>query len=120
MRHRRTRTASRPIWGLFLLIAGVALLAANLGWIDGRSVWSYWPFLLMALGGVKLLFARQEGCGNGLWLMLAGIYGWLSIWSVWGLTWGTAWPIFIIAAGLEMLARPWMRPRPEGGEGHVG
>lgn len=120
MRQVRDRNASRAVWGLFLLLVGGALLAANLGWIDGQHVWSYWPFLLMALGGVKLLFARQEGCGNGLWLLLAGVYGWLSIWNVWGLTWGTAWPIFIIAAGLEMLARPLMRPRHEGSDGHVG
>ncbi len=119
MDETRERSVGRLVWGLFLAVLGGALLAANLGWIEGQRIWSYWPFLLIALGTVKLLFQRGEGCGNGLWLILAGVYGWISIWNVWGLSWGTAWPIFIIAAGLEILAKPFMRPRRKQGDSHV-
>ena len=26
---------------------------------------------------------------------------------MWGLSWGTAWPIFVIAGGLSMVLEPW-------------
>ena len=120
--------ANRLIWGIFFIAIGGLLLAANLGWVSPRGIWSYWPFLLMAMGSAKLLFGGDaESAGNGFWLVLAGLYGWISIWHVWGLHWGTAWPIFVIAGGLSLLIRPayfgcgWRgRSRGNGGSGDGG
>ena len=99
--------ANQLIWGFFFIAIGGLLLAANLGWMSPRGIWSYWPFLLMAMGSAKLLFGgNAESAGNGFWLVLAGLYGWISIWNIWGLHWGTAWPIFVIAGGLSLLFKP--------------
>lgn len=98
-------TVNRLIWGLFLIAIGGMLLAANLGWEVPRGVWNYWPFLLIAMGGAKMLFGSADE-GGGFWLILAGLYGWISIWNVGGLTWGTAWPIFVIAGGLSVILKP--------------
>lgn len=98
---------NRLIWGFFLIAIGAMLLAANVGWIVPRGVWNYWPFLLIAMGAAKMLFGSDgESAGGGFWILLAGLYGWISIWNVWGLEWGTAWPIFVIAGGLSVLLKP--------------
>lgn len=98
---------NRLIWGLFLIAIGGMLLAANLGVDLPHRVWNYWPFLLIAMGAARMLFVRdRESAGDGFWLVLGGLYGWISIWNVGGLTWGTAWPIFVIAGGLSVLLRP--------------
>lgn len=96
---------NRLIWGLFLIVIGATLLAVNLGWELPHGAWNYWPFLLIAMGSAKMLFGGRDG-GGGLWLILAGLYGWISIWNVGGLTWGTAWPIFVIAGGLSVILKP--------------
>ena len=103
----RSEIASRLIWGFFLIALGAMLLAVNLGLDVPKSVWNYWPFLLLAMGAARMLFAGDsESRGGGFWLILAGLYGWISIWNLWGLTWGTAWPIFVIAGGISVLLKP--------------
>lgn len=98
---------NRLIWGLFLIVIGATLLAVNLGWDLPHGAWNYWPFLLIAMGIAKMLFSdEREGRGSGFWLVLGGLYGWISIWHVWGLSWGTAWPIFVIAGGLSLILKP--------------
>jgi hypothetical protein len=125
----RMETVNRLIWGIFLIALGAMLLAVNLGWEGARGLWNYWPFLLIALGVAKMLFGRDRE-GGGFWLILAGLYGWISIWNVGGLTWGTAWPIFVIAGGLSVILKPALcrgdagrRPGESGGArgvDHVG
>ena len=102
-------TVNRLIWGLFLIAIGGLLLAVNLGIDVPRGVWNYWPFPVIAMG-VARMFLGSAGaiCSDGIWLLLGGLYGWISIWHIWGLSWGTAWPIFVIAGGLSVLLRPWI------------
>jgi hypothetical protein len=100
-------TVNRLIWGLFLVAIGGLLLAANLGVNLPHRVWNYWPFLLITLGVARMLLVRDhDSPGDGFWMLLAGLYGWISIWQIGGLTWGTAWPIFVIAGGLSVLLKP--------------
>ncbi len=116
-----TEMVNRLIWGLFLIAIGAMLLAVNLGWEVPRGVWNYWPFLLIAMGTAKMLFGRANGGGGGFWLILAGLYGWISIWNVGGLTWGTAWPIFVIAGGLSVILKPvFCRGGRAAGDGRSG
>jgi len=112
-------TVNRGIWGFFLIAVGAMLLAVNLGVDLPHRVWNYWPFLLIAMGTAKLALGARDGCGDGFWLLLGGLYGWISIWHVWGLTWGTAWPIFVIAGGLSVLLKPTFarRHQPDGRDG---
>lgn len=109
-------TVNRLIWGFFLIAVGAMLLAVNLGVELPHRVWNYWPFLLIAMGAAKMIFAREEAFGDGLWLVLAGLYGWISIWHVWGLSWTTAWPIFVIAGGISVLLRPVVDRKGRGGD----
>jgi hypothetical protein len=113
----RDGALGRLVLGSYLILIGVLVFAANVGFDLPRGVWSYWPFLLIAGGGVKMFFGRGRAFGEGVWLLLAGLYCWVSVWNLWGLNWGTAWPIFLIAGGLSMVLAPWFRRPGDGGDG---
>ena len=97
-------TAGRLVFGLFLLAIGGMLLAGNLGFDLPHGVWNYWPFLLLAMGGVKLLWpGNADERRSGYWLVVVGLYGWINVWHLFGLDWGRSWPIFVIASGLGIV-----------------
>lgn len=105
----RNSTIGRTILGLYLILIGGLLFTSNLGFEIPRGIWSYWPFLLIAGGGAKLAFGGdRDSWGEGFWLMLSGLYCWISVWNLWGLSWGTAWPIFVVAGGLSMVLDNWL------------
>jgi hypothetical protein len=129
MSRQRNEFGGRLVWGFFLIALGAMLLAANLGVIELREVFQFWPFLLMAMGITQMFLSEDsEKAGGGFWLLLAGLYGWISIWHVLGLSWHTAWPIFVIAGGVSLLFKPVCSRRrdrvepgaSQGGAEHVG
>lgn len=68
--HRdRRRTGSRLVFGAILMVVGGLLIADNLGLGVPRDVWSYWPFLLIALGAARLALEEERGAapGTGCW-----------------------------------------------------
>ncbi|HWC64883.1 MAG TPA: hypothetical protein VG777_02290, partial [Thermoanaerobaculia bacterium] len=75
------------------------------------------PLLLIAIG-VFRLFGGARGRFSGYWFIVAGVYGAIGEWNLFGLTWSDAWPIFVIAAGLGILLRP--RFTPERGPSRRG
>jgi len=107
MRETRERgwgSAGRLVIGIYLLGIGALLLASQLGHDIPGELWSYWPFLLVGLGVVKLLWPENaEERSGGLWMLAAGVYAWISLWRLFGLDWGSAWPIFLLAAGASIL-----------------
>ena len=99
---RRSRTHFTV--GVVLLVAGVFILASNLGFVFPSDWWSFWPWLLIGLGAAQFAWpgGLRERLG-GYWLLVAGIYGAVSEHQFLGLTYGNAWPIFIIAVGLRVI-----------------
>lgn len=94
----------RLLWGILLLVAGALALAVNLGLNIPRAWWNYWPALLILLGSVQLVWpgGPRERL-SGYWLLVVGIYGWISVFELFGLHWGTAWPILLVAVGLRIV-----------------
>ena len=76
----RNKAVGRVVLGLYLILIGGLIFAANLGFEVQPAVWNYWPFLLIAGGGAKMLFGDREALSDGFWLLLAGLYCWVSVW----------------------------------------
>ena len=98
------RFGSHLLVGAFLILAGGALLLDNTGIVDIGPMWRFWPLILVGVGIAKMWNAasRREQ-GNGLWLLLLGL--WFGVWTlnIGGLTFGDIWPALFIALGASML-----------------
>lgn len=101
---RPPRHRSPLLTGVLLIAAGLALMLINLGFGIPRLVWDYWPFALMALGLAGLILpSRHLTRSGGAWLLALGAYCQISIVGLFGLSWSSAWPIFIIAMGVSTI-----------------
>jgi hypothetical protein len=90
--------------GMVLIVIGVLLLALNLGWGVPLALWYYWPMFLIAPGIVGLISpSRHLTRSGGLWLVASGIYCQLAVTDWMGLGWFSAWPVFVIAYGVDIL-----------------
>ena len=102
----RRPNRSRLVVGLLLLLLGALLLAGNLGYGLPEGWWQYAPVLLIAFGlwGVVAPSHHMDRHG-GIWLIASGLYCLIGIFDLWGLDWSSAWPVFVIAAGLGFIVR---------------
>lgn len=100
----RSRSAARFFFGAMLLCFGALLLADNLGLDVPIRLWNFWPLVVIGLGLVKLLWpGDRDDRSGGFWTLIAGLYCAISVWRLFGLHWGTAWPIFLVATGLQIV-----------------
>ncbi|MFC4309967.1 hypothetical protein ACFPN2_12825 [Steroidobacter flavus] len=100
---RRPRR-SRLVVGIFLLVLGGLLLAVNLGYGLPAGWWQWLPWALVVIGAVGLVVpTRHMDRVGGVWMVATGVYFLASIHNWWGLGWGGAWPVFVIAAGLGFI-----------------
>lgn len=122
MKEQGWGSPGRLVIGIYLIVIGGLVLASNFGYDIPGELWSYWPFLLIGLGTVKLLWpAGPDERGGGFWLLVAGIYCWVSMWRAFGLHWRTAWPIFLVAGGIAIVFRGFCAKQvPAGSDGRVG
>lgn len=98
MRDRSQHGSGRIVWGVFLIVVGVAFLLDRLHFSDfGYLVESYWPMILVAIGLGRLLTPGMRH--RGLWLI--GIGGWLQVSNLgmWGFGWSNSWPILLVVVG---------------------
>ncbi|MBI5647189.1 MAG: hypothetical protein HY962_09690 [Ignavibacteriae bacterium] len=96
----------KVLTGVLIMAAGVLLLLSNFRLLDIGSVWSYWPLIIVAVGLDKLVTAaNSKQRGEGVWLTFVG--GWLlvSVQHIFGLTFGTSWPILLVGFGIGMVWR---------------
>jgi hypothetical protein len=115
-RMRQHRRGAPAFLGVLLVSLGVLFLLDNLGLIEVRTlIRTYWPLLLVAWGAARLLFGRgSEQLLGGFAIVGGGILlgnqllGWgLGIWQL-------LWPLFLIVAGIHILAHPrWPHRRPD-------
>jgi LiaF transmembrane domain len=108
---------SSLVLGIILLGLGAVMLAINLGYGLPLGWWQYFPIPLIALGLLGLIApTRHLDRPGGIWLLATGIYCVIGVFGLFGLGWGGAWPIFVIAAGLGFIFRRYPGP---GGEPHA-
>jgi hypothetical protein len=101
---RPPRLRSNLAFGVILLLVGSIILASNLGIAIPYDWWSFWPWLLIVLGAMQMALPDRLTNGRGgFWMLVAGIYGAVSMHGFFGLHWSNAWPIFIIALGVRVI-----------------
>ena len=102
----------KVLTGLLIMAAGVLLLLSNFRLLEIGPVWSYWPLIIVAVGLDKVVTAANaKQRGEGVWLTFIG--GWLlvSVQNIFGLTFGTSWPILLVGFGIGMVWRAFEKSR---------
>jgi hypothetical protein len=107
MEHRRNSWYNgEVILGIALLVLGILFFMDNAEIIDMGPVWNYWPFVLVALGAGK--FLNADGTKQrieGAWLAFIGLWLFVSMNHVLGLSFSNSWPLLVIAWGVTILWR---------------
>jgi hypothetical protein len=111
-KERETRSG-RLVLGGVLLVIGAVLLAAELGFEVPIRLWNWWPIVPLALGVSRLLFSTDPERRRGAyWLIVVGVWGGICVLGLFGLDWGSSWPIWLIAVGLRVVLDGVAGPRP--------
>lgn len=58
-------------------------------------------------GDFRLLVRQRRSSGAGLWLIGIGVWMLISQNHLWGFTFHTSWPLFIVFMGVMMVYRGW-------------
>jgi len=91
---------------IILIAVGVLLFLDNLNIFPFANFRAYWPMAIAVYGAVLLSRARNASCTVWYWTMIAvGILLTLGNLGILNITFGSLWPIFLIAAGANMLVR---------------
>jgi hypothetical protein len=104
---RCPRHRSPLLMGITLILVGALLLLINLGFGVPPGLWRYWPLAPIALGVVGIVApTRHLRRSGGIWMLASGLYCQIGTLHLFDLGWSSAWPIFIIAAGLSVIVDP--------------
>jgi predicted membrane protein len=106
MENNSNRASSQVVLGLLVVVMGVLFLLDNLDILNVRHAIGFWP-LVFLVAGCAALFGNGPRSGNYLGgvlvaigiLMIVGRMGFLTI------SWGTLWPLVMIALGGLVLYR---------------
>ena len=107
-RHERHQhsPAAKMMFGSIVILVGLAFLLNNMGIVDFRDIWRYWPVLIIVYG-VSRIFACKA-VTSLIWggaVALIGILLLLDNLDIIFFRFDYIWPLIIIAFGLSLLAR---------------
>jgi hypothetical protein len=78
--------------------------------VVGMLVAAWWPFLLIALGAIRLVSPEPSGSHggrhrgrSGAWLIVVGLWGLVNEAHLFGFDYGSSWPLLVIAVGAMMV-----------------
>jgi predicted membrane protein len=87
--------------GAILILIGTLVLLDHMNVIHGERIWKYWPVLLIIVGIAKIVNEGKRV--GGVVLTLLGAFLLAEHLGYTTLTWGTVWPVILIAAGMAMI-----------------
>lgn len=99
----RATSPGTLVAGIVLIVFGVLFLLDRADVTDfGDVVRRYWPMFVIGSGVMKI--SRGE-IWNGLWLLAVGSWLQLVTLHLFGLTYGSSWPLLLIVLGGGMMLR---------------
>lgn len=101
----RPTDPARLLVGLLLIAGGILLLARALELIAFLpSLWKLWPVVLIGIGVLRVLWPSVKGGRiQGLWLLMAGAWGTINVWNLFGFTWSSSWPLLLVGVGIILV-----------------
>ena len=106
---RRHFSVQDAVTGSLLIAFGTILLLQQMDMISLRdlglhSIWQLWPFILVFIGIGKLADAPSlYHIGKGIWWVFLGLWLYVSINHLFGLSFSETWPAILIAWGVSMM-----------------
>ena|SRR5512134_672905 len=104
-------TMKQLMAGLVLILVGIALMVDRITILDVEGGW--WPFILLTIGAVKFFAPSASGSGSrrpGAWLLFIGVWGLVNEFHLFGLDYGTSWPLMIVGVGVMIVWRAFEGP----------
>ena len=100
------------MWGMVLIAVGVIFLLDRMEIVDLRSLWHYWPLLIVAAGINQTIgYPSAREFSNGLWTVFIGLWLFAVFEGYFGLTFRNSWPLFLLMWGVQMLLAPVVQRR---------
>lgn len=100
------------MWGLVLIAVGLICLLDRMDLVDLRSLWHYWPLLIVAAGISQTIgYPRAKEFTNGLWTVFIGLWLFAVLENILGLSFRNSWPLFLLMWGLQMVLAPVIQRR---------
>jgi predicted membrane protein len=100
----RMRRSSRPpgmAAGLILIAVGTLFLLGHMGLVNTGRLWKFWPLIIVVVGLVK--FFKERSQVGGAITIVIGVLLQLNQLGYLQLSWGSVWPLILIAAGIAMI-----------------
>ena len=103
MRERMQRSSRPPgmAAGLILIAVGTLFLLGHMGLVDTGRLWKFWPLIIVVVGLVK--FFKERSQVGGAITIVIGVLLQLNQLGYLQLSWGSVWPLILIAAGIAMI-----------------
>ncbi len=99
---RKRDPRGQVTFGLFLIVAGAAMVLDHLGIVQIGSISSWWPFLVMAIGVGKILTPEPgRDVPEGAMFILLAVWFLGCVHHWYGLTWRNSWPLVFVALGTK-------------------
>lgn len=100
------------LWGLLLVAFGAVLLLQQFDIVDLYDLWHYWPLILVVIGLNRMIgYPTARDFTSGLWTMFIGLWLFANFEAMFGMTFYNSWPYLIIAWGVTLILRPFIRER---------
>ena len=96
------RISPRLVLGFAVIAVGLLLTLDNLGVLEARHFWRYWPVLLIAGGLAKTVESMRE-CGRpvGMGLVVIGVVLLLVSFGLFQVR--QIWPLFLLGLGVSIV-----------------
>ena len=97
------QNTAQIVVGLIILGMGAVLLADR--YADARPIRSWWAMIPILMGVARLMTShpqphKRAGIRrSGVWLIIIGVWAFVSDSHLFGLTFGTSWPLLVMGSG---------------------